>query len=96
MTFLALVLILALGIPVVTFLFAPSRGAEQGPRIAGRVGDEATERADLSEAIRRLDLLEGDVEILQHALEELGEENDFLRRQIEAGQPPNRLPADRR
>jgi len=37
-------------------------------------------------------LLEGDVELLQHAVNELKEENEFLQRLLEAGRGRGELP----
>lgn len=44
----------------------------------------------IADLTKRLDLLEGDVDILQHTVTELREENQFLQRLLDDGSRPPR------
>jgi hypothetical protein len=95
MNFFALVLILALCIPIVAFLVDSPIGQGLGQRLARGGQPTPGEDPEWSDALRRLQLLEGDVEILQHTVDELREENQFLRQLLEEGRPPRQLPKER-
>lgn len=93
MSIVGLALLVALCIPIVALLVDSEIGRAIGTRLARHQaitpGTEAT--ADLE---RRLALLEGDVEMLQRSVEELREENEFLRRLFEEGPGRTSLPRD--
>ncbi len=93
MSLLSVVLLIALCIPIVALIVdspigrAIARRLEPGPPPSTR-RDEVV--ADLT---KRLELLEGDVEILQFTVTELREENQFLQKLLDEGpRPPRQLP----
>lgn len=92
MGIVGLALLLALCIPIVTILSDSPIGKALADRLA-RAKDTTPAGEDaLDEQEKRLRLLEGDVEMLQHAVEELREENEFLRRLLEDGRHGTSLP----
>jgi hypothetical protein len=95
MNFFALVLILALCIPIVALLVDSPIGRGIGHRLERGGADDEAGQAMVGDTARRLELLEGDVEVLQQVVEELREENDFLRQLLEEGRPARHLPTDR-
>lgn len=94
MNTLGMVLLLALLIPIVALIV----DSPIGRAIAGRLErppEPGTRRDEVIADLRkRLELLEGDVEILQAATEELRDENQFVRRLLEEGPHRPTLPSD--
>ena len=89
---LGLIILVALMIPVVGILV----DSPIGRALARRLGGEDQVHPDLSALVRKVDLLEGDLDDLTLAVEQLREENQFLQRLLE-DQSPNRSslpPAD--
>lgn len=95
MSILGIALIIALCIPIVALIVDSPIGRAVARRLE-TPPDPATRRdAAVADLHKRLELLEGDVELLQHATEELREENQFLRRLLEEGGTRGRLPPER-
>ncbi|MDZ4675695.1 MAG: hypothetical protein SGI84_14690, partial [Gemmatimonadota bacterium] len=80
---LGLIILVALMIPVVGILV----DSPIGRALANRLGGEVQTPPDLAALVRKVDLLEGDVDDLSRAVELLREENQFLQRLLE-DQPP--------
>lgn len=93
MNIVGLALLVALCIPIVALLVDSEIGRALGARLARHhaVPPAGEAAADLE---RRLALLEGDVEMLQRSVDELREENEFLRRLLEEGPGRTSLPRD--
>lgn len=90
MSLLGLVLLVALAIPILSILVDGPIGRAFAKRLE-REPTPATRRdEEISELKRRLDQLEGDVDILHASVTQLREENEFLQRLLEAG--PRRPP----
>ena len=93
MNLIGLALLVALCIPIIAILMdSPFARA-----LAGRLEHDRAARinpgtADVVELQRRLDQLEGEVEILQAAVTRLGEENQFLQQLLESQPPRTTLP----
>jgi hypothetical protein len=93
MPIVAIVLIIALCIPILAILV----DSPIGRAVADRLGrppsmPPSSPSGDLEELRRRMELLEGDVEILQHTVTHLREENQFLQQLLEDGTQRRRLP----
>lgn len=93
MSLITVVLLLALCIPIVALIV----DSPIGRAIARRLEPEppaSTRRDELvAELTKRLELLEGDVEILQFTVGELREENQFLQKLLDEGpRHPRQLP----
>ena len=87
---ISVVLIVALCIPIVALIVDSPIGRALGRRLA-RAPTPGTRRdAVIADLPKRLDLLEGDVDILQHTVTELREENQFLQRLLDDGSRPPR------
>jgi hypothetical protein len=82
---LGLILLFALLIPTVGILV----DSPIGRALARRLGGEDAPHPDLAALARKVDLLEGDVDDLSRAVDQLREENQFLQRLLE-DQPPTR------
>lgn len=94
MNTLGMVLLLALLIPIVALIVDSPIGRAIAGRLE-RTPEPGTRRDEVIADLRkRLELLEGDVEILQAAAEELREENQFVRRLLEEGPPRPSSPTD--
>jgi hypothetical protein len=94
MSTLGLVLLVALLIPIVALIVDSPIGRAIAGRLE-RAPEPGTRRDEVIADLRkRLELLEGDVEILQAAAEELREENQFVRRLLEEGPQRPKLPTD--
>jgi hypothetical protein len=91
MSLLGLALLVALSIPIVGLLLDSPIARALGKRLERGAPPEGAMSADLA---RRLELLEGDVEILQHTVGELREENQFLQRLLEESRDRSHLPPD--
>ena len=76
---LGLIILVALMIPVVGILV----DSPIGRALANRLGGEVQTPPDLAALVRKVDLLEGDVDDLSRAVELLREENQFLQRLLE-------------
>ncbi len=93
MNLIGLALLVALCIPIIAIIMdSPFARA-----LAGRLEHDRTARiapaaVDVGELHRRLDQLEGDVEMLQAAVTRLGEENQFLQQLLESQPPRTKLP----
>jgi hypothetical protein len=92
MSLVGTALLIALCIPIIALLVDSPIGRGIGRRLEGRPDSAAGD--DTVDLRRRLDLLEGDVEILQHTVEQLREENQFLQRLLQEGPPRPALPPD--
>lgn len=82
---LGIIILVALMIPVVGILV----DSPIGRALARRLGGEEQVPPDLAALVRKVDLLEGDVDDLSRSVEQLREENLFLQRLLE-DQPPQR------
>ena len=92
MSLIGLTLIIALCIPIVALIVDSPIGRAIAKRLE-REPPPSTRRDEVvAELTRRVELLEGDMEIAQHAVRELREQNDFLQRLLEDGQPRPPLP----
>ncbi|MEZ4378430.1 MAG: hypothetical protein R3B35_09115 [Gemmatimonadales bacterium] len=92
MSLVGTALLIALCIPIIALLVDSPIGRGIGRRLEGR--DGTADDGVAGELRRRLDLLEGDVELLQHTVEQLREENQFLQRLLEEGRSRSALPPD--
>jgi hypothetical protein len=79
MGFIALVLLVALLLPIMGILF----DSPLGRALARRVEGPPPPATDLTQLTKKVDLLESDVDDLSRAVQELKEENQFLQRLIE-------------
>lgn len=93
MNLIGLALLVALCIPIIAIIMdSPFARA-----LAGRLEHEQAGRtlpagSAMDELQRRLDALEGEVELLQATVTRLGEENQFLQQLLEAQPPRSTLP----
>lgn len=92
MSLISIVLILALCIPIVAVVVDSPIGRAIGRRLEREPTPGAQRDAAIAELTRRLELLEGDLDILQHSVNELREENQFLQKLLDEG--PRRPPRD--
>lgn len=87
MSLLGLVLVVALCIPIFSILVDGPLGRAFAKRLE-REPSPGTRRDDeIVELKRRLDQLEGDIDMLHSSMTQLREENEFLQRLLEAGPP---------
>lgn len=94
---ISVVLIMALCIPIVALIVDSPIGRALGRRLEREPTPGTRRDAVIADLTKRLDLLEGDVEILQHTVTELREENQFLQRLLDDGsRPPRTLPPEER
>ena len=93
MSLIGLALLVALCIAIIAIIMdSPFARA-----LAGRLEHERSARSlpaggEVEELQRRLDALEGEVEMLQASVTRLGEENQFLQQLLEAQPPRSTLP----
>jgi hypothetical protein len=87
MMFLGILLLVALMIPIVGIVI----DSPIGKAIARRVEGPEPARIGLADLVRKIDLLEGEVEDLQRSVQLLQEENQFLQRLLEDN-PRSSLP----
>lgn len=92
MNIVGLALLFALCIPLVAILSDGPVGRAIGERLQRHRGDDKLPADEAGDLQRRLELLEGDVELLQHAVNELREENEFLQRLLQEGRGRGTLP----
>lgn len=90
MSLLGIVLIVALCIPIVSILVDGPIGRAFAKRLEREPTPEGRRDVEVSDLKRRLDQLEGDIDMLQVTVTELREQNEFLQRLLEAG--PRRSP----
>ncbi len=90
MSIISIVLILALCIPIVAVVVDSPIGRALGRRLEREPTPGTRRDAVIADLTRRLELLEGDLDILQHSVNELREENQFLQRLLDEG--PRRQP----
>lgn len=97
MSIISVVLIVALCIPIVALIVDSPIGRALGRRLEREPTPGTRRDAVIAELTKRLDLLEGDIEILQHTVTELREESQFLQRLLDDGsRPPRTLPPEER
>lgn len=87
---ISVVLIVALCIPIVALIVDSPIGRALGRRLEREPTPGTRRDAVIADLTKRLDLLEGDVDILQHTVTELREENQFLQRLLDDGSRPPR------
>ncbi len=92
MTIVGLALLLGLCIPIIAILSDSPIGRALGERLQRQAADQGLPADAAAELERRLQLLEGDVEMLQQTVQELREENDFLQRLLQDGRDRGQLP----
>lgn len=85
MSVITAVLLLALCIPIVALLVDGPIGRALAKRLEREPAPATRRDAEVADLKRRLELLEGDVEILQHTTAQLRDENQFLQRLLEDG-----------
>lgn len=83
-----IVLLVALCIPIVAMLVDSPIGRIFGRRPAPVPHPVPGADTDVADLRRRLDLVEGDVEILQHALREVREQGEYLQDVVEQSRRP--------
>lgn len=91
MSILGIALLVALCIPIIGLLLDSPLGRAIAQRLER---GEPARPVDELDVRQRFDLLEGDVELLQHAVQELREENQFLQQLLEESRPKPVLPPD--
>ncbi|HEU4699784.1 MAG TPA: hypothetical protein VFS40_11425 [Gemmatimonadales bacterium] len=89
MSIVALVLLVALMIPIMGILLDSPIGRALARRVEGRSG-EAT--PSLLELAKKVELLEAEVDDLTRSVQALQDENAFLQRLLEEGPPRSTLP----
>ena len=93
MNLIGLALLVALCIPIVAIIMdSPFARALAGRLEHNRSAGTLPGNGGVDELQRRLDVLEGEVEMLQAAVTRLGEENQFLQQLLEAQPPRSTLP----
>ncbi len=94
MSILGTALVIALCIPIVALIVDSPIGRAIGRRLE-REPTPATRRDEkIAELERRLELLEGDLAILQHQYRQVRDEQQFLQRLLEDTPRTQRLPPD--
>lgn len=88
MSVIALLLLVALLIPILGIVFDSPIGRALARRVEGPAAPDAP---GMDQLARKVDLLESEVDDLTRAVQELKEENQFLQRLIE-DMPPRNLP----
>lgn len=91
MSILGIALLVALCIPIIGLLLDSSIARAIAQRLERGAPPPGVVDSDLQ---RRFDLLEGDVEILQQAVETLREDNQFLQQLLEESRQRPALPSD--
>jgi nitrogen fixation/metabolism regulation signal transduction histidine kinase len=83
MMFLAVILVVALMIPIVAILVDSPLGRSVARRLEGRSEDVSGGGGNLTDLQRKVDLLEGEVEELTRSLTATREELQFMQRLLE-------------
>lgn len=94
MSIVGIALLVALCIPIVAILLDSPVGRALAKRLEHRPVPATDDPAAVAELERRLHLLEGDVEILQHTVTQLREESQFLQSLLEETRGRQMLPPD--
>lgn len=92
MSIVGIALLVALCIPIVAILLDSPVGRALANRLERSPVPKAEDTDTVAELERRLHLLEGDVEILQHTVTQLREESQFLQRLLEENRGRQVLP----
>lgn len=93
MNLIGLALLVALCIPIIAIIMdSPFARALAGRLEHDRSARVPPDAGEVGELQRRLDQLEGEVEMLQAAVTRLGEENQFLQQLLESQPPRTNLP----
>jgi hypothetical protein len=87
MSLIGLALVIALCIPILALVVDSPIGRALAKRLEREPTPGTRRDEEIAELKRRVDLLEGDVEIAQAAVRELRDQNDFLQRMLEEGPP---------
>jgi hypothetical protein len=88
MAFLGFLLLLALMIPIIGIVI----DSPIGKALARRLEGPEQAPPGVAELAKKVDLLEGEVDDLNRAVQQLQEENQFLQRLLEDGQARASLP----
>lgn len=88
-------LLLALCIPIIAILLDSPFGRALAKRVERDAVEPGHDPQVLAELERRMQLLEGELELLQDTVNELGEESQFMQRLLEDKRDPPSLPPDR-
>jgi nitrogen fixation/metabolism regulation signal transduction histidine kinase len=83
MMFLAVILVVALMIPIIAILVDSPLGRSVARRLEGRTEDAGGGGGNLTDLQRKVDLLEGEVEELTRSLTATREELQFMQRLLE-------------
>ncbi len=86
MVFLAVILVIALMIPIVAILVDSPLGRSFARRVEGQPGGGG-DATDVRELRRKVDLLEGEVDELSRSLSATREELQFMQRLLEKPKP---------
>lgn len=92
MSIVGIALLVALCIPIVAILLDSPVGRALAKRLEQPSPPARDDAGAVAELERRLHLLEGDVEILQHTVTQLREESQFLQRLLEESNGRQGLP----
>ncbi|MEO5799259.1 MAG: hypothetical protein ABIZ70_11210 [Gemmatimonadales bacterium] len=85
MSLIGVVLIVALAFPIISIVMSGPIGRRFGRRRGTSVRPAPLENEEMADLRRRLDQVEGEVDILHSLVTQLREENESLQRQIESG-----------
>ena len=85
MSLVGLALVIALCIPILALVVDSPIGRAIAKRLEREPAPATRRDEEVADLRKRLDLLEGDVEITQAAVRELREQNEFLQRMLEDG-----------
>jgi hypothetical protein len=92
MGIIALVLLVALLIPIMGIVMDSPVGRALARRLEGGAVDTGTPAPAVHELARKVELLESEVDDLARSVDQLHEENEFLQRLLEEGRPRPTLP----
>ncbi len=85
MSLVGLALVIALCIPILALVVDSPIGRAIAKRLEREPAPGTRRDEEIAELKRRIDLLEGDVEITQATVRELREQGEFLQRMLEDG-----------
>lgn len=94
MSIVGLALLIALCIPIIAILLDSPVGRALATRLERTPVPRPDDPATVAELERRMQLLEGDVEILQHTVTQLREEGQFVQQLLEEHRSRPSLPPD--
>jgi hypothetical protein len=92
MSLIGVALLVALCIPIVALVIDSPIGRALASRLDRSTPGTPPADGELAELRRRVELLEGELETLQHTVSGLHEENEFLQQMLEAGRARPPLP----